>query len=69
LAENSAPIIADLHRCIDGKDGRRLLADQDELRDALAAARGRQVDPETRATVAVVEARRRGLVGDGQDLG
>lgn len=69
LAENSPPIIADLHRCIDGKDGRRLLAEQGKLRAALAAARGRQVDPETRASVAVVEARRRGLVGDGQDIG
>ena len=32
LAENGAPIIARLHRCIDGKTGQRLLADQARLR-------------------------------------
>jgi type IV secretion system protein VirD4 len=36
LAENGKPIIARLARCIDGKAGRRLLADQRQLRARLA---------------------------------
>src|SRR4030095_13788973 len=36
LAENGKPIIARLGRCIDGKAGRRLLADQKRLRAQLA---------------------------------
>jgi type IV secretion system protein VirD4 len=67
LAENGAPIIARLHRCIDGKTGRQLLADKDQLRQKMSVDRRHQVAPEARAMAAMVEARRRGLVGDGQD--
>ena len=37
IAENSKPIIAHLQRCIEGKRGRRLLADQAELRRGVNA--------------------------------
>ena len=67
LAENGAPIIAELHRCIDGAPGAQLLADQARLRDAVAVDRRRVVTPEARATAALVEARRRGLAGDHED--
>ncbi len=68
LAENGKPIIAALTRCIDGKPGRRLLADQARLRDSVAADRRTTVSAETRAMAALVEARRRGLTGEHEDL-
>lgn len=37
IAENARPIIAALHRCIDGKTGRTLLAQQGDLRQRLRA--------------------------------
>ncbi|MDN5745887.1 MAG: TraM recognition domain-containing protein [Nocardioidaceae bacterium] len=61
VAENSRPIIAGLHRCIDGAAGRTLLAEQKQLRERLASEHGMTVTPEARATAALVEARRRGL--------
>ncbi|MBU4336948.1 MAG: TraM recognition domain-containing protein [Actinobacteria bacterium] len=64
LAENGAPIIAKLHRCIDGKAGRALLAGKDAMRAAMDADRHRQISPEARATAALIEARRSGLVGE-----
>ena len=64
LSENGAPIMARLNRCIDGKPGRQLLADQTRLRESVATGRARAVNPEARATAALVEARRRGLVRD-----
>ena len=67
LAENGAPIIAQLHRCIDGKPGQQLLADQTALRQRVATDRRRQVTPEARAMAALVEARHRGLTRDQQD--
>ena len=33
IAENGKPIIAKLHRCVEGKDGARLLAEQQALRE------------------------------------
>ena len=39
IAENARPIIAELRRCIDGRDGRRLLAEQSDLRTRLEAGR------------------------------
>jgi type IV secretion system protein VirD4 len=68
LAENGKPIIAALNRCIDGKPGRRLLADQSRLRHRADADRRAVVGAEARATAALVEARRRGLAGDHEDL-
>lgn len=62
LSENGAPIIAGLRRCIDGKAGRSLLADQSRLRGTVSEGRRRAVSPEARTAAAVVEASRRGLV-------
>ena len=67
LAENGAPIIAQLHRCIDGKPGTQLLADQATLRQKVTTDRRRQVTPQARATAALVEARRHGLSRDPDD--
>lgn len=64
LAENGAPIIAKLHRCIDGKAGRALLGGKDAMRAAMAADRRRQFSPDARAAAALIEARRSGLVGE-----
>ncbi len=68
LSENGAPIIAKLRRCIDGKDGRQLLGQQARLRETVAADRRRSVTPEARAMAALVEARRRGLSHDHEDM-
>ena len=64
LAENGAPIIVKLHRCIDGKAGRSLLEGKDMLRATVAVDRRHQVSSEARATAALAEARRSGLVGE-----
>lgn len=61
LAENGAPIIAKLHRAIDGKRGEALLKAQAEARDRVAAARCQQVTAEQRQTAALAESRRLGL--------
>lgn len=68
LSENGAPIIARLRRCIDGKQGRQLLKDQAQLRTAVASDRQYAIAPDARATAALVEARRRGLVRDHEDV-
>jgi type IV secretion system protein VirD4 len=67
IAENSKPIIAKLHRCVEGRAGERLLADQRALRQRLTADRRMVLTPEARATAALVEARRLGLVDDRRD--
>ena len=64
LAENGAPIIARLNRCIDGKLGRQLLIEQNQLRDRVANGRAQAIDPNARVVAALFEARRRGLAGD-----
>ena len=61
VAENGKPLIAKLTRCIDGKHGRVLLRAQAENRARLVADRQHDVPPETRATAALAEARRRRL--------
>lgn len=63
LAENAGPVLARLHRCIDGKAGRTLLADQRILRSQLGQHRDSQVPAQARAVAALVEARRHGLAG------
>ncbi len=68
LSENGAPIIASLRRCIDGKQGRQLLEDQERLRTGVATGRRHAVAPDARAMAALVEARRRGLVRDHEDV-
>ena len=67
IAENGKPIIAKLSRCVDGKPGARLLAEQRELREQLTTRRRMVITPEARATAALVEARRRGLTGIDRD--
>ncbi|MFL6046978.1 MAG: type IV secretory system conjugative DNA transfer family protein, partial [Propionibacteriaceae bacterium] len=64
LAENGKPIIARLARCIDGKIGRRLLAEQRQLRTGLTEKRLGLPTPQDRATVALAEARNRGIASD-----
>jgi type IV secretion system protein VirD4 len=61
VAENGKPMIARLTRCIDGKPGARLLANQEQVRSRLTDARRTVVTPEARTTAALVEAKRRGL--------
>lgn len=68
LAENAAAIIARLHRCIEGRPGRQLLADQAQLRTTIRGGRRRAVSSEARTTAAVVEARHRGLAFDHEDV-
>ncbi|MDE0775485.1 MAG: hypothetical protein OSB43_04335, partial [Nocardioides sp.] len=64
IAENGKPIIAKLHRCVEGKAGARLLADQLTLREQLTSDRRMVVTPEARAAAAHAEARRLGFVDD-----
>ncbi|MBN9103762.1 MAG: TraM recognition domain-containing protein [Propionibacteriaceae bacterium] len=61
IAENGRPVIAKLHRCIDGRAGRKLLAGQRELRNQLTAARGAQISAADRTEAALAEAGRRSL--------
>ena len=61
VAEHGKPIIAKLTRCIDGRRGRRLLANQAQARARLSAAHDNLVHPDARATAALVEANRHGL--------
>ncbi len=61
VAENGKPIIAKLSRCVDGKAGAQLLAEQRTLRDQITTGRRMVITPEARATAALVEARRHGL--------
>jgi type IV secretion system protein VirD4 len=64
LAENGKPIIARLARCIDGKAGRRLLADQKQLRARQAEGRLRLLTDGGRAAAALAEARHRGIAAE-----
>ncbi len=61
ITENGKPVIAKLHRCIDGRAGRRLLAGQRELRDQLTTNRRALATPNERTAAALVEAGRRNL--------
>ena len=54
-------------RCVEGKAGERLLADQRALRERLTNDRRMVITPEARATAALVEARRLGFVDDETD--
>jgi len=67
LSENGAPIIARLHRCIDGKAGAQLLAEQARLRVAVGSGQRRTVSAEARAAAALVESRRHGLAQETED--
>lgn len=61
VAENAAPLIAGLRRCIDGKVGRALLAELDRARETVIAARQEEVDLSTRTQLALDYSRRAGL--------
>ena len=66
LAENGAPILARLDRCIDGRAGKRLLVEQARLRRA-ALSRSGHVSADIRAAAALVETRRYGLARDHEE--
>src|SRR5665811_1589069 len=61
IAENARPLIAKLHRCIDGKAGKRLLADQGAARDRVGRARGQAVSAAVRTADAVALAQQMDL--------
>ncbi len=62
IAENGKPVIAKLHRCIDGRTGRQLLDGQRQLREQLTSARQATLSANVRAEAALAEAGRRKLV-------
>ena len=64
VSENGKPIIAKLDRCITGKSGKQLLHDKSELRARLGDNQRMTLTPQARATAALVQARRRGLLHD-----
>ena len=62
VAENTPPILTKLHRCIDGKPGRKLLAHQRDLRTHIN--RGASASEASRTDAALVVARERGLLDE-----
>jgi type IV secretion system protein VirD4 len=65
IAENGKPIIAKLHRCLEGRDGERLHAEQRALRERLTTGDRRlTITPEARTAAALAESRRLGLLDD-----
>ena len=68
IAENARPLIATLHRCIQGKAGRALLADQGSARDRVRHAREKATDSALATSAAVAVAARMDLQAPrGQD--
>jgi len=61
VAENAPPILAKLRRCVDGRDGRALLARQAAARSQVSLDREAQVDPAERAAAALAYARAHNL--------
>lgn len=61
IAENGNPVIAKLHRCIDGRPGRKLLDGQRLLREQLTSARRAQPAAADVVEAALIEAGRRDL--------
>ena len=59
VAENVPPLLAKLRRCIDGKQGRALLAEQAAARRTVGAARTTPLDVRKRTTDAIAVARER----------
>ena len=57
VAENGPPILARLRRCIDGTQGRALLAEQAAARATVTATRHASVDPVRRTAEALAAAR------------
>ena len=61
IAENGRPIIAKLRRCVEGKHGELLLAQQQVLQTRLSDERRMLITPEAHAAAAHAEARRLGF--------
>ncbi|MDN5899214.1 MAG: TraM recognition domain-containing protein [Brachybacterium sp.] len=64
VAENGKPIIAQLSRCVEGRAGQQLLAEQRDLRERLTQDRRLVITPEARTEAALVAARRHGFIDD-----
>ena len=64
VAENAAPLIARLRRCIDGREGKILLRDLAQARDEVTAARDEGPDAETRTREALAYSQRAHLAPD-----
>ena len=64
VAENARPILARLHRCIDGKEGRVLLTQQADTRRRLAQDRAQRPGDDVRAVAALAAARKHALLED-----
>lgn len=64
IAGNAPPIIARLSRCIDGRDGAKLKAEQAALRKRVAAARQSKPDIARRTAAAVAYSRANALTPD-----
>lgn len=62
VAENGKPIIAELARCIDGKRGKALRAEQAAARERLSGVQSTKLSAEQRRAAALAEARRLGLI-------
>jgi type IV secretion system protein VirD4 len=61
VSENARPLIAKLHRCIEGKSGKSLLAAQEGARDRVTAARQASVSLAHRTRLAVAAAHQMAL--------
>jgi type IV secretion system protein VirD4 len=57
IAENARPLIAKLNRCIEGKAGKALLADQRAARDRVGQTRAKAISAAVSTTAAVAVAR------------
>jgi len=67
IAENTPPILAKLHRCIDGKAGRALLDDQRRVREHIAEQRQQHPSDAARAAAALAAARRHSLLDEREE--
>jgi len=67
VSGNGAPIVARLHRCVDGRAGRVLLAGKEALR-GMAAVDHARVGVASRTEAALAAARRAGLIGEDADV-
>lgn len=65
ISENGKPILARLHRCVDGAAGRQLLAEQAALREQLDNHRRSTISLQARTTAAHAVSRRHGLLHGG----
>ncbi len=68
VAENGKPIIAKLTRCIDGRTGTTLTAEQAAARKHLTASQAAETHPAQRRLAALAEARRLGLTPESEQV-